>query len=264
MLKKKKKFFSIIVVSLNTKNKFIKTFNSIVNQKFRNYEIIVVDGGSKDGTIDEINKRKDKINRSIIEKDKGIYYAMNKGIKYVKGSWVIFLNSGDKFYDSRTLYRINKKNLKNYEVIYGDAMISNNSFKYIQRSNTFKNKTFFMPFCHQSVFTKKNLFNNKKFDTKYKLASDFEFFYYQFKKKRNFFKINEIISEVEAKGISDTNRSLVFKEYKKIYNKYNINNAIIPIYFLSNLYYRVGQLLKIFLGKRLTEYILKVKYSQLK
>ena len=58
---KKNKLFSIIVVSLNTRSKFIKTINSIVNQKFKNYEIIVIDGGSDDGTIDEINKRDDNI-----------------------------------------------------------------------------------------------------------------------------------------------------------------------------------------------------------
>ena len=157
---------------------------------------------------------------------------MNKGIKYVKGSWVIFLNSGDKFYDSRTLYRINKKNLKNYEVIYGDAMISNNSFKYIQRSNTFKNKTFFMPFCHQSVFTKKNLFNNKKFDTKYKLASDFKF-YYQFK-KRETLKINEIISEVEAKGI------LIQIDYQFLKNiKKFITNIILIIVSYLYIFYLI-------------------------
>ena len=262
--KKKKKTFSIIVVSLNTKSKFIKTFNSIVNQKFKNYEIIVVDGGSTDGTINEIHKRKRKIHKYIIGKDKGIYDAMNKGIRYSNGSWIIFLNSGDKFFTNNILYKINKKNLDYYEIVYGNTAISKNTFKYRVKSKNFKRNTYFMPFCHQSVFTKKKLFKFKKFNTKYKLASDFDFYYYNFKKSKKFHKIDNIISEIEPGGVSDTNRILVYKEYKKIYEKYNINYINPPVYFLSILYYRIGQMLKIILGNHLTNWILKVKYSHLK
>ena len=262
--KKKKKIFSIIVVSLNTKSKFIKTFNSIVNQKFKNYEIIVVDGGSIDGTINEIHKRKHKIDKYIIEKDKGIYDAMNKGIRCSNGSWIIFLNSGDKFFNNNILHNINKKKLDNYEIVFGNTAISKNTFKYHVKSKNFKKNTYFMPFCHQSVFTKKKLFRSRKFNTNYKLASDFDFYYYNFKKNKKFLKINNIISEIEAGGFSDTNRVSVYKEYKKIYRKYNINYINVPVYFLSILYYRIGQMLKIILGNYLTNFILKVKYSHLK
>ena len=99
--------FSIIVVSLNTKNDFLKTVNSILSQEYRNFEIIVVDGKSKDGTIKEIKKRKKFFKKIIIEQDKGIYDAMNKGVKYIKKDWVIFLNSGDIFYNSKTLKKTN-------------------------------------------------------------------------------------------------------------------------------------------------------------
>ena len=86
---------SIIVVSLNTKKDFLKTLNSILNQKFSSYEIIVIDGDSSDGTKDEIENNKRNISKYIIEKDQGIYDAMNKGINISKGRWIIFLNSGD-------------------------------------------------------------------------------------------------------------------------------------------------------------------------
>ena len=104
---KKNTKFSIIVVSLNTKNDFVKTINSIYNQRYNNFEIILVDGNSNDGTILEINKLNKKIKKKIIEKDKGIYHAMNKGIKHITSDLTIFLNSGDIFNNRNILNKIN-------------------------------------------------------------------------------------------------------------------------------------------------------------
>ena len=91
--------FTIIIVSYNTKNEFIKTLNSVKRQTYKKYEVIIIDGYSNDGTIDLIKKIKDKRINFLIEKDNGIYDAMNKGIKKAKGEWTIFLNSGDVFKD---------------------------------------------------------------------------------------------------------------------------------------------------------------------
>ena len=103
------KLFSIVVISLNTKNQFLKTINSIKKQKYKKYELIVVDGNSIDGTKEEIKKINLKSKKYIIEKDKGIYDAMNKGIKKSSGKWIIFLNSGDIFYDKNVLEKVSKK-----------------------------------------------------------------------------------------------------------------------------------------------------------
>ena len=84
--------FSIIVVSLNTKIDLIKTLNSIFKQKYKKYEIIVIDGLSTDGSIEYIRKLKNKNICKIIERDKGIYDAMNKGIKKAKNKWTILVN----------------------------------------------------------------------------------------------------------------------------------------------------------------------------
>ena len=91
---------SIIVVSLNTKKKFTKTINSILKQKYKNFEIVVIDGKSTDGTKEIIFKKKKYISKFLIKKDKGIYHAMNKGVSLAKGDIIGFLNSDDTYFEN--------------------------------------------------------------------------------------------------------------------------------------------------------------------
>ena len=86
---------SIITVVLNNSSHLQKTLNSIFNQKYQNYELIVIDGKSTDGTVDIIKKNKKKIDKWISEKDKGIYDAFNKGMNLAKGDYIGFVNSDD-------------------------------------------------------------------------------------------------------------------------------------------------------------------------
>ena len=94
---------SIVVVSLNTAKKFEKTIKSILNQSTNNFELIVVDGMSKDKTKYFLKKYNKFITKIISEKDKGIYDAMNKGIKNSSKKWIYFLNSGDIFCNKNIL-----------------------------------------------------------------------------------------------------------------------------------------------------------------
>ena len=80
---------SIIIVSLNTKDDFLRTINSIISQT-KKVEIIVVDGNSTDGTVEEIKKHSQLFDEIIIERDEGIYFAMNKGIKKASKEWIYF------------------------------------------------------------------------------------------------------------------------------------------------------------------------------
>ena len=110
--------FSIIVVTLNSRYEFIKTLDSIKKQSFQDYEIVIVDGKSEDGTVDIIKKLNDFNLKSISEKDEGIYDAMNKGIDNSTGEWIIFLNSGDIFYNKEILRNISKKQVENYDILF--------------------------------------------------------------------------------------------------------------------------------------------------
>jgi glycosyltransferase involved in cell wall biosynthesis len=252
---------SIIVVSLNTKKDFLKTLNSILSQKFSSYEIIVIDGDSKDGTIEEIEKNKRNISKYIIEKDKGIYDAMNKGINISKGRWIIFLNSGDIFYDNNVLLKFSEYDLKNNQIVYGDTIIDNDNIKYLIKSNMFTDKTILMPFCHQSCFVRSSIFKNQKFILDYKISSDFNFFVQSYINNINFFKANFIISQVKAGGLSDTSRKDVLEENILILKKTK-NKKIYILYFLKILE-NIKYLIKLIIPKKILNFLLKIKYRNM-
>ena len=214
-----RKFISIIVVSLNTKKEFLKTIKSIQKQDYKNYEVIVVDGKSTDGTVQEIKKLKDKKVKYIIQKDNGIYDAMNKGIRKSLGKWIIFMNSGDLFYKNNVLNNFLSENVKNYEIVYGNTVVSAKNLKYIVNSKPFDHKTLLMPFCHQSVFVKSDILKKRNFSLIYRFSSDFDFFYYCYLSRKKFQKIDYIISKVKSSGFADKNRQMVFNENLTIIKK---------------------------------------------
>ena len=93
-----------------------------------------------------------------------------------KGKWVIFLNSGDVFYNRNVLKKISQKKIGNNDILFGNTIVSNYKLKYLVKARQFSKYTFVMPFCHQSVLVKNELIKKMKFNLKYKIASDFDFF----------------------------------------------------------------------------------------
>ena len=160
-MKKTKCEITIIVVSLNTKIGTIKTVNSILIQSYKNYEILVIDGKSNDGTVEFLRKNRNKIN-FISQKDKGIYFAMNKGVKLAKSNWIIFLNSGDIFSSSKVLQNfIKNKDTENADIVYGDTIVKNKLFDRFLLGKKFTTVSTKIPFCHQSVFVKTEILKKK-------------------------------------------------------------------------------------------------------
>jgi glycosyltransferase involved in cell wall biosynthesis len=256
--------FSIIVVSYNTKKNFIKTLNSIKKQTYKKYEIIVIDGFSTDGTADLIRKNKNKKIRFLIEKDSGIYDAMNKGIKKIKNEWTLFLNSGDVFKDNRVLKRVNNNIDKKDDIVFGNTIINNTGLFYYNLSNFFNNLTLQMPFCHQSVFTRTELLKKNKFNLDYKICSDFDFYVNLYKKKKiNFKKLKINISIIASGGLSDSSRFRVFYENYKILKKNKLLNG--KLFLLLILFFNIifTKLIKIVLPSIIIFKLLKIKYKNL-
>jgi len=253
--------FSIIVVSLNTKSEFLNTIRTIKKQSYNKYEIIVVDGKSTDGTVQEIIKLGKNISKKIIEKDKGIYDAMNKGIKLAEGNWTIFMNSGDVFYNKNVLKKLSKVclNFRNDKIVFGNTLIDNSHINYQVSGSYFKKNTILMPFCHQSSVVKTTLLKKNLFNLNFTLSSDFDFFYNCYLNNIKFLKQNFIISKVKAGGKSDKSRQKVLLENIKILSNKKNYSRILFLYFfkLSEL---LKSLIKFFMSKNLLSYILKIKY----
>ena len=252
--------FSIIVVSLNTKKDLYKTLKSIFRQKFKKYEIIIVDGKSNDGSIELIKNLKKKNIKKIIEKDKGIYDAMNKGLKKIKNNWVIFLNSGDIFYKTKTLTNVRKSILNNVsaDIIIGKNVLLNktNSLTKFKRMN--KN-TYESSFSHQSTYFKKKIFKFRKYNIKYEIAADFDLMKYLYYKKYKIVYSNNVLSSSKPQGISDKKRFVAIREFYEISRKYD-KSFFLNLWYYNNLIYMIIiNLLKLILPSKILLFALQLK-----
>lgn len=150
--------------------------NSVSKQTVTNFEVLLIDGGSKDSTIEIARQYKDKFqNLTIIsEPDNGIYNAMNKGISLASGKWVYFLGADDEFYRHTTLEEFNNlKGLSKVDVVYGNVFSSRFNGLYDGKFTCSKllNKNI----CHQAIFFRKSIFNRTgPFNEKYKAHADWD------------------------------------------------------------------------------------------
>lgn len=142
---------STITVVLNDDEALERTIQSVFNQTCHAKEFIIIDGGSTDGSVELIKKYKDSVSFWISEPDKGIYDAMNKGLKKATSEWVLFLNAGDVFSDEHVLEKIFSQKTEDADVIYGDSIADYGSFS-VYRAAGKPNDLWKGMFCsHQSM-----------------------------------------------------------------------------------------------------------------
>lgn len=213
---------SIITINYNDIEGLRRTFYSVVNQSFKDFEYIVIDGGSDDGSKEFLEDNRLYFHYWVSEPDKGIYNAMNKGILAANGEYLLFLNSGDTFYKSNTLFeclKIMKTN--DVDIFYGNNILIDEKMN--------ESKTFYPPkvdfsyfmnnsFCHQSSFIKKDkLIEIGMYDENLKIVSDWKFFIVGiFKQKYSTLYLNLFVSKFYRGGISSTNNTLLVEENKKV------------------------------------------------
>ncbi len=173
------KKLSVVTVCLNDKDGAERTLRSLFSQSFDDFEHIVIDGGSTDGTLDVFEKYRDKIDKFVSEKDEGIYDAMNKGVSLAEGEYVFFLNAGDWLVSRNSLERAFAPPPA-AEIVYFDALIETPKGRLVRKPSPSKLSDLFMyldTIPHQNSFTAKKLFDRAGlFDKKYKIAADYEFF----------------------------------------------------------------------------------------
>lgn len=211
---------SIITVNYNNCEGLKKTIDSVLSQTWTDYEYIIIDGGSTDGSREVIEGVKDHLAYWCSEPDKGIYNAMNKGIDHAHGEYVIFMNSGDCFHDENVLRDVFQLQI-DADIISGNAVqMGNNNLVREYNENLFW-QLYYGTLNHQATFIRRNLFVDLKYDEKLKIVSDWKFWLESIIFNRASVQyVGNVIAKQEPGGISDlkVNRILMRDEKKKVLN----------------------------------------------
>ena len=173
--------FSIITVTYNAGAVLEDTTQSVITQTYRNVEYIIVDGGSKDHTLDIINRYREHIHTLVSEPDKGLYDAMNKGIRLATGDYLCFLNAGDELHEDDTLqlmvHSITGTELP--DVLYGETAIVDEEGHFLRMRRlsapedlNWKSFKDGMLVCHQAFFPRREL--AEPYDLRYRFSADFD------------------------------------------------------------------------------------------
>ena len=212
---------SIVTINYNNPSGLKKTIESVVNQTWKNFEYIIIDGGSTNGDVEIIQSYQDQINYWVSEPDKGVYNAMNKGIKKATGDFIIFMNSGDVFNDNNVLENTVPLFNKDAYFIYGNNYKEKENSK---RLKTYSSKLTFSFFYtsslnHQATFIKRDVFTELfYYDENKKIVSDWELFVVGICKQNLLYQyINQTISVYDFTGMSSD------KKYQDITDQEKLN-----------------------------------------
>ena len=171
--------YSIITVNFNNKEGLRKTIESVIHQTFRDFEYIVIDGGSTDGSVDVLKDYDAQIDYWVSEPDGGIYQGMNKGIKKATGEYLNFMNSGDCFYNNDVLAKIANSNFDADLIIGKDYWYNPKTGKDFATilPRKLDMYTFYKgSLPHQSTFFKRVLFSKTQYDETLRVVSDWKFY----------------------------------------------------------------------------------------
>lgn len=215
--------YSIITINYNNKDGLRRTIESVINQTYKDFEYIIIDGGSTDGSVDVIKEYAEKIDYWVSEPDKGIYNAMNKGILQTHGEYLNFMNSGDCFYDNTRLESVFNSGI-NADIIIGKDYHENpqtgESYSSLLPPNI---NTFYLyesTFPHQSAFLKNSIIKNNLYDENFRIVSDWKFYFERVLNNDCIIEyINEVISHREDGGICNSQSDLVSKERDVVLNQ---------------------------------------------
>ncbi|PKN53487.1 MAG: glycosyltransferase [Deltaproteobacteria bacterium HGW-Deltaproteobacteria-13] len=225
---------SIIVAVSNGAKTLQKCMDSVFMQTYKNKELIIIDGGSADGTVDIVIKNSDKINYWISEPDQGICSAWNKGLLQAKGDWICFLGADDYFWDLQVLERMTKSLIElptGIRVAYGQVMIVNEREEglYLKGEEWNKAKKYFtqyMSITHQGVMHRRSLFELRgRFDESFRIAGDYELLLRELKTGEAMFIPDIIVTAMRQGGLSSAPANTIeamleFRRAQKMHGQY--------------------------------------------
>jgi len=237
---------SIITINRNNASGLEKTIKSVIDQTNKDFEYIVIDGNSTDGSVEIINKYSFGINYWVSESDTGVYSAMNKGIRKAQGEYCLFLNSGDHLVSTTTLQNVFDETSKNNisaDIFYSDCILSSGKIR-IYPDNMTINNYFKTGINHQNSLIKLSLFKEHGFyNEEFRIFSDVEFFLREmwiYKSKFNKIKTN--ISVFDINGIGSRLSPEIYDEriicFNKIFHELSETMMDVADYY-NSVYYSI-------------------------
>lgn len=220
--------FSIITVTYNAEAVLEDTIQSVISQTYHHVEYILVDGASKDGTLSIIDRYRDRITRIVSEPDKGLYDAMNKGLRLATGDYVCFLNAGDSFHEDDTLQQMvhTLRELTELpDVLYGETELvdAEGHFVRMRRLQAPEHLTWHsfrhgMLVCHQAFFAKRTL--AEPYDLSYRFSADFDWCIRIMKKSKVLHNTHLTLIDYLEEGMTTRNHKASLHERFRIMTKH--------------------------------------------
>lgn len=202
--------YTVIIVSYNSKDKLMKTVESCRNQSYEDFEIIIKDGGSSDGSTEFMKNEVDERIQLFSYPDNGIYDGMNQAIDLANGQFAIFMNCGDYFYNDDTLAKIDANislDGEKADIYFGDCYVRNRGgFVYLpQQWKDFC--CYRYTICHQAMIYRMDLLRKAKFDTSFRVSACIVHYIKAYAvDHKNLTHIPVVVCNYEGGGISDTTR----------------------------------------------------------
>lgn len=219
--------FSVITVCYNAEATIEDTIQSVISQTYHHVEYIIVDGASKDRTMDIVNRYREHIAIVVSERDKGLYDAMNKGIGLATGDYLCFLNAGDSFHEDDTLqqmvHSIHTPQLP--DVLYGETELVDHEGHFLRMRRlsapevlTWKSFRQGMLVCHQAFFPRRDLV--MPYDLRYRFSADFDWCIKIMKKSKVLHNTHLTLIDYLAEGMTTRNHKASLKERFRIMTRH--------------------------------------------
>lgn len=266
MDKKSPPLITIIIAVFNGAKTLQQCIDSVAQQSYPNKELIIIDGGSKDVTVDLLKANSEKINYWVSEPDNGIYNAWNKGLAQANGDWICFLGADDFFWNIQVLEQMSEQLVKltsDIRVAYGQIMLLNSEAKplylvgepWVKVKGSFKHK---MSIPHQGVMHRDSLFDlHGKFDESFSIVGDYELLLRELKAGNAAFIPNIIVTGMRQGGIS-SNPRLSLAVLREVRRAQIMHGQMLPskIWLLALMRVYIRIFLWKILGEKLTRKVL--------